>query len=71
VGELAGVLIMEKHEFEFQYNAEKPEKTSHIVFSCLMGGRAEQAADLAQKMGYVNASFYPGSWREWSSKTTN
>lgn len=39
--------------FKQKYGTCKPEKDFPLIFTCLMGGRAARAADIAVKLGYI------------------
>jgi 3-mercaptopyruvate sulfurtransferase SseA len=55
--------ITDSHETSFN------SKEDILIFSCLKGMRALQAAKLAQEnFEIANSGYYSGSWEEWSSK---
>lgn len=41
-----------EEEFKEKYGKSKPNKDFPLIFTCLMGGRAARAADIASKLGY-------------------
>ncbi|CUS20327.1 LAQU0S01e04148g1_1 [Lachancea quebecensis] len=55
-------------EFEKDFGFKKPLKDAELVFLCASGFRAGNARGEAIKMGYHNASIYPGSMNDWISK---
>lgn len=38
--------------FKDKYGKAKPNKDFPLIFTCLMGGRAARAVDIAEKLGY-------------------
>lgn len=38
--------------FKEKYGKTKPNKDFPLIFTCLMGGRAARAVDVAEKLGY-------------------
>lgn len=38
--------------FKEKYGKIKPNKNFPLIFTCLMGGRAGRAVDIAEKLGY-------------------
>ena len=66
--ELEGAFKMSDNDFQTTFNRVKPTEETILIFSCLAGGRAQRAANLAQSHGFKNAKAYKGSWTEWAQK---
>lgn len=45
-------LALNDDEFNTQFNRKKPAKDDEIVFTCLLGGRAQKAAEVAVGLGF-------------------
>ena len=57
---------MDEKSFESQFNFSKPSaEDDTLVFTCKMGGRSAQAAQLAQQSGYKSIINYTGGADEW------
>lgn len=57
---------MDEKSFESQFNFAKPSaEDDTLVFTCKMGGRSAQAAQLAQQSGYKSIINYTGGADEW------
>ncbi|KAM7364018.1 rhodanese domain-containing protein CG4456 [Cochliomyia hominivorax] len=66
--ELGQAFELSDNDFKTQFNRAKPTHDSPLIFSCLLGGRAQKASNLAVAQGFKNAKPYPGSWTEWALK---
>ncbi|XP_013101460.2 rhodanese domain-containing protein CG4456 [Stomoxys calcitrans] len=66
--ELEAAFKMPDNDFKTNFNRPKPTEETVLIFSCLKGGRAQKAADMAVEKGFKNAKPYPGSWTEWAQK---
>ncbi|KAM7360198.1 rhodanese domain-containing protein CG4456-like [Cochliomyia hominivorax] len=53
--------------FQQKYGRYKPAKDTYLIFSCRSGKRAQQAAEIAVKLGYTNVKNYKGSWLDWAA----
>ncbi|XP_065371347.1 rhodanese domain-containing protein CG4456-like [Calliphora vicina] len=53
-------------DFKEKYGRDKPATDMQIIFSCRSGKRAQQAAEIAVKLGYTNVKNYKGSWLDWA-----
>ena len=52
--------------FEATFNFPKPSvEEDTVVFTCKMGGRSQQAAQLAAAAGYKNVVNYTGGADDW------
>lgn len=45
-------LALNDDEFNTQFNRKKPGKDDEILFSCLLGGRSQKAAETAVGLGF-------------------
>lgn len=55
--ELEAAFKMSADDFKANFNRDKPTDDTPLIFSCLKGGRAQKAADMASSNGfkkYVN-----------------
>jgi len=63
---MMGAFDMDEQSFEGQFNFPKPSmKDDTLVFTCKMGGRSQQAAQIAQQSGYKNIINYTGGADDW------
>ena len=63
---MMGAFDMDDKSFEAQFNFPKPDvEEDTLVFTCKMGGRSQQAAQLAAMAGYKNIINYTGGADEW------
>lgn len=53
-------------DFKQKYGRDKPAKDTQIIFTCRSGRRAQQAAEIAVKLGYKKVKNYQGSWLDWA-----
>eukprot|EP00986_Skeletonema_menzelii_P011454 scaffold5903_cov81-Skeletonema_menzelii.AAC.10 len=56
---------MDEKSFEAQFNFPKPSLEDTLVFTCKMGGRSQQAAQIAAMSGYKNIINYTGGADDW------
>ena len=56
---------MDEKAFEAQFNFPKPSVDDTLVFTCKMGGRSQQAAQIAAASGYKNIINYTGGADDW------
>ena len=57
---------MDDKSFESQFNFPKPNVDDDtLVFTCKMGGRSQQAAQIAAMSGYKNIINYTGGADDW------
>ena len=57
---------MDDKSFELQFNFPKPNVDDDtLVFTCKMGGRSQQAAQIAAMSGYKNIINYTGGADDW------
>ena len=57
---------MDDKSFESQFNFPKPNVDDDtLVFTCKMGGRSQQAAQIAPMSGYKNIINYTGGADDW------
>ena len=68
VPDLASTLELNDEEFKSKFGISKPQKDQKIGSHCMMGGRAGKAADALKELGFVNASSYSGSFKDWKAK---
>lgn len=52
VSKVKDALNLNDVEFNTQFNRKKPTKNDEIIFSCLLGGRAQKAAEAAVSVGF-------------------
>ena len=52
VPELENALELSDNDFKTQFNRPKPNPDTPLIFSCLKGGRAQKATDLASTKGF-------------------
>lgn len=63
---MMGAFDMDDKSFEAQFNFPKPSvEEDTLVFTCKMGGRSQQAAQLAAMAGYKNIINYTGGADDW------
>lgn len=53
VPELSNALALSNEDFQAKYGFAKPAKDSALVTYCMKGGRAEQARNIFQSLGYT------------------
>ena len=57
---------LDEQSFEGQFNFPKPSmEDDTLVFTCKMGGRSQQAAQIAQQSGYKKIINYTGGADDW------
>ena len=56
---------MDEKSFEAQFNFPKPSVEDTLVFTCKMGGRSQQASQIAAVSGYKNIINYTGGADDW------
>lgn len=52
VPELGQAFELSDHDFKSKFNRPKPSIDAPLIFSCLKGGRAQKATDLAVAQGF-------------------
>jgi rhodanese-related sulfurtransferase len=63
---MMGAFDMDDKSFEAQFNFPKPSaEEDTLVFTCKMGGRSQQAAQLAAMSGYKKIINYTGGADDW------
>ena len=63
---MMGAFDMDERSFEGQFNFPKPSmEDDTLVFTCKMGGRSQQAAQIAQQSGYKKIINYIGGADDW------
>lgn len=63
---MMGAFDMDDKSFEATFNFPKPSvEEDTLVFTCKMGGRSQQAAQLAAMAGYKNIVNYTGGADDW------
>ena len=63
---MMGAFDMDEKSFEGQFNFPKPSmEDDTLVFTCKMGGRSQQAAQIAQQSGYKKIINYIGGADDW------
>lgn len=69
---LETALCLEEKHFTMEFKFRKPEKDNVIVFYCRTGERAEEAAKLADKLGYTKVFYFEGilEWSKIDEKVT-
>ncbi|XP_065362756.1 rhodanese domain-containing protein CG4456 [Calliphora vicina] len=68
LSELGQAFELSDNDFKTQFNRAKPSQDAPLIFSCLKGGRAQKATDMALVQGFKNVKPYAGSWTEWAQK---
>lgn len=58
--------VVKPEDFKNKYGRDKPVADSPIIFTCRSGRRAQQAAEIAIKLGFKNVKNYKGSWLDWA-----
>ena len=64
-GHAAGAVHLGKGIIERDIEEKVPDKTTEIILYCGGGYRSALAADVLQRMGYVNVFSMAGGWRAW------
>lgn len=59
-------VTVKSEDFKNKYGRDKPLADTPIIFTCRSGRRAQQAAEIAVKLGYKNVKNYKGSWLDWA-----
>jgi len=63
---MMGAFDMDEQSFEGQFNFPKPSmEDDTLVFTCKMGGRSQQAAQISQQSGYKKIINYTGGADDW------
>lgn len=52
MSELEHAFKMSENDFHTAFNRPKPKEDTILIFSCLAGGRAQRATDLALTHGF-------------------
>lgn len=68
--EIDEALALNDSNFKLIYEIKKPQKDDTIVFYCMAGMRAEDAALQFEAVGYNKVHLYPGGWKEWVESWT-
>lgn len=68
--EIDEALALNDSNFKLIYEIKKPQKDDTIVFYCMAGMRAEDAALQFEANGYNKVHLYPGGWKEWVESWT-
>ena len=68
--EIDEALALNDSNFKLIYEIKKPQKDDTIVFYCMAGMRAEDAALQFESVGYEKVHLYPGGWKEWVDSWT-
>ena len=68
--EIDEALALNDSNFKLIYEIKKPQKDDPIVFYCMAGMRAEDAALQFEAVGYNKVHLYPGGWKEWVESWT-
>ena len=66
-GHVVGAKNVPLNELEARLPAVVKNKALPLVIVCASGGRAQQAAAMAQKLGYANAQVLSGGMRAWAA----
>ncbi|XP_034029476.1 thiosulfate sulfurtransferase/rhodanese-like domain-containing protein 3 [Thalassophryne amazonica] len=66
LGQLNVALQLGPEAFKENYGGEMPQKTDHVVFTCLKGIRSKTALDTAASLGFKVVQHYPGGWQDWA-----
>ncbi|CAH1718484.1 unnamed protein product [Chironomus riparius] len=68
LAKVSDALKLDGKKFNEIYDREKPGLDDEIIFSCLLGGRAQKGATIAVGHGFRNVKNYRGSWTEYATK---
>lgn len=64
--QITAAFDLDEKSFEAQFNFPKPSaEDDTLVFTCKMGGRSQQAAQIAAMSGYKNIINYTGGADDW------
>ena len=66
-GHVVGAKNVPLNELEARLPAVVKNKALPLVIVCASGGRAQQAAAMAQKLGYANAQVLSGGMKAWAA----
>ena len=66
-GHVVGAKNVPLNELEARLPAVVKNKALPLVIVCASGGRAQQAAAMAQKLGYANAQALSGGMKAWAA----
>lgn len=66
-GHVVGAKNVPLNELETRLPAVVKNKALPLVIVCASGGRAQQAAAMAQKLGYANAQALSGGMKAWAA----
>ena len=66
-GHVVGAKNVPLNELETRLPAVVKNKALPLVIVCASGGRAQQAAVMAQKLGYANAQALSGGMKAWAA----
>ena len=66
-GHVVGAKNVPLNELETRLPAVVKNKALPLVIVCASGGRAQQAAAMAQKLGYANAQVLSGGMKAWAA----
>lgn len=58
--------VVKPEDFKNKYGRDKPAADTPLIFTCRSGRRAQQAAEIAVKLGFENVKNYKGSWLDWA-----
>ena len=64
-GHAAGAEHLGKGIIERDIEARAPDKSTELILYCGGGYRSALAADVLQKMGYLNVWSMAGGWKAW------
>jgi len=67
---LKSALMLHADQFQDEFGVRKPNKddtTTVVVFYGHSAVKSSAALEIAYKLGYKKARFYPGGWEEWSA----
>ena len=65
--ELDEALKLSNEDFEEKYNYPKFNLSDQIMIHCRSGGRAGDARDIMEAVGYTNVEHYPCYWDDWKN----
>uniref|UniRef100_A0A1B0FJJ2 Rhodanese domain-containing protein n=1 Tax=Glossina morsitans morsitans TaxID=37546 RepID=A0A1B0FJJ2_GLOMM len=60
IEDLPTVLSMSEEDFEWQFEVKKPSRLSDLIFTCMDGKHAKEAAEWARNYGWKNSKAYIG-----------
>lgn len=66
-GHVVGAKNVPLNELETRLPAVVKNKALPLVIVCASGGRAQQGAAMAQKLGYANAQVLSGGMKAWAA----